>query len=118
MIQSAFVEITEFYRVDAVMKLDPKRRTVLGQYMTPAPVGRFMASLFENMSDDRRVLDPGAGVGSLTAALVERICESSQKPRSAMFSCYEIEPLLIGYLQKTLDAAAIKMPILADKSRW
>ena len=106
MIQSTFAETTEFYRVDAGLKLDPKNRTVLGQYMTPAPIGRFMASLLENTSNDMRVLDPGAGVGSLTAALVERFCNIGQQPRSATFICYEIEPLLIGYLRNTLDEAA------------
>ena len=65
-----------------------------------------MANLFENTSTDMRVLDPGAGVGSLTAALVERLCENSQQPRSATFICYEIESLLINYLQNTLDQAA------------
>ena len=64
-----------------------------------------MASLFENTSNDMRILDPGAGVGSLTAALVERLCKKGPKPHSAMFTCYEIEPLLIGYLQNTLDEA-------------
>ena len=46
MIQTAFAETTEFYRIDAGLKLDPKKRSALGQYMTPAPIGRFMASLF------------------------------------------------------------------------
>ena len=64
-----------------------------------------MASLFENTSNDIRVLDPGAGVGSLTAALVERLCENGRQPRSATFICYEIEDLLIGYLRSTLDEA-------------
>ncbi len=71
MTQLAFAEASEFYRVDAALKLDPKRRSTLGQFMTPAPIGRFMASLFSDFSGDLHVLDPGAGVGSLTAALVE-----------------------------------------------
>ena len=65
---AAFAETTEFYRVDAGLKLDPKKRSAFGQYMTPAPIGWFMASLFENTSNGMRVLYPGAGVGSLTAA--------------------------------------------------
>ena len=104
-LQTAFAETAEFYRVDAGLKLDPKRRSVLGQYMTPAPIGRFMASLFENTSNDMCVLDPGAGVGSLTAAFVERLCKNSQRPRSATFICYEVEHLLTGYLRRTLDEA-------------
>ena len=102
----SFAETAEFYRVDASLKLDSKKRSALGQYMTPAPIGRFMASLFDEVSGDIRLLDAGAGVGSLTAGFVERICSETNKPRSLSLTCYEIEPVLIGYLKNTLDEAA------------
>ena len=104
--QFAFAEIAEFYRVDAGLKLDPKKRSALGQYMTPAPIGRFMTSLFDDVSGDIRLLDAGAGVGSLTAGFVERLCGETAKLRSLSLTCYEIEPILIGYLRHTLDEAA------------
>lgn len=45
-----------------------------GQYFTPPEVCSFMAGLFSaSSSDTYRFLDPGAGVGSLTAALCERL---------------------------------------------
>ena len=46
------------------------KRAVIGQYMTPTPIGRFMAILFNDLAGKLHILDPGAGVGSLTAALV------------------------------------------------
>ena len=61
MSQAAFAETTEFYRTDAALRLDPRRRSVLGQYMTPTPIARFMASLFYDVSGDLRILDPGSG---------------------------------------------------------
>ncbi len=64
-----------------------------------------MASLFDEVSGDIRLLDAGAGVGSLTAGFVERICSETNKPRSLSLTCYEIEPVLIGYLKNTLDEA-------------
>lgn len=73
--QTAVAETTEFYRVDASLKLDPKKRAVLGQYMTPAPIGHFMAGLFSDTSGEIRLLDAGAGIGSLTAAFVEMLCK-------------------------------------------
>jgi len=103
--QATFAERSEFYRLDAALKLDPRRRSDLGQYMTPAPIARFMTSLFEDMSGEVRLLDPGAGVGSLTAAFVERICATAAKPRSVSLTAYEIEPVLSGYLRNTLDEA-------------
>ena len=98
----ALAEVVDFYRIDASLKLDDKRRAALGQYMTPVPISRFMASLFSETRGDLRVLDPGAGVGSLTAALAERICAETAGPRSAEFVCYEIDAVLSSYLADTL----------------
>ena len=99
---TALAETADFYRVDASPKLDARRRVLLGQYMTPAPIGRFMASLFSETSGELRVLDPGAGVGSLTAALAERLCAVAAKPRSVEFVCYELDTMLSAYLRDTL----------------
>ncbi len=105
MTQLAFTETVEFYRIDASLKLSSKKRSAFGQYMTPAPIGRFMASLFENVHGDVRLLDAGAGVGSLTAAFVERLGTEAKIPQSLHLTCYEIEVLLLDYLRKTLDEA-------------
>ena len=99
---SALAETADFYRIDASPKLDARKRALLGQYMTPTPIGRFMASLFSQTHGEMRVLDPGAGVGSLTAALAERVCAAAIGPRSVEFVCYEIDPVLCGYLRDTL----------------
>ena len=61
-----------------------------------------MASLFTQTCGAMRVLDPGAGVGSLTAALAERLCAGAARPRSVAFICHEIDPLLSGYLRDML----------------
>lgn len=106
--QAAFAETTEFYRTDAALRLDPRRRSVLGQYMTPTPIARFMASLFSDVSGDLRILDPGAGVGSLSAALVERLCEDTPAPSSVVLAAYEIESILTMYLQDTLHGAKLQ----------
>ncbi len=103
--QSALADTADFYRIDAAKKLDPKVRGRLGQYMTPTPISRFMASLFSDVSGDVRVLDPGAGVGSLTSAFAERCARAASKTRSAALHCYEIEPALIDYLTMVLDEA-------------
>lgn len=57
----AFVEAVDFYRIDASLKLDPDKRAALGQYWTPVPISRFMASLFSATHGDMRVLDPRGG---------------------------------------------------------
>ena len=77
------VEQVDLYRVDASRKLDPKKRSALGQFMTPVSVAAFMASLFgENEGQDIQLLDAGAGVGSLTAATVQEFCRRAKHPKS------------------------------------
>ena len=61
----ALAEAVDFYRIDASLKLDPDRRAALGQYMTPVPISRFMASLFSETHGDLRVLDPGAAASGV-----------------------------------------------------
>jgi adenine-specific DNA-methyltransferase len=44
-----------------------------GQYLTPEPVAEFMAGLYAlPQKESIRVLDPGAGTGVLSCAILER----------------------------------------------
>ncbi len=92
----------DFLRLDATRKLDPERRSDLGQFMTPAPTAKLMASMFEAKQDELSLLDAGAGVGSLTAAFVAEVCGRERKPRSLHVVTYEIDPQLCEYLETTL----------------
>ena len=95
-------ERVDLYRVDACRKLDSEQRSKMGQFFTPPSVARFMASLFGNSSPELRLLDAGAGVGSLTVAFVEEVCQRDARPRSVSVIAYELEPLLVEYLHSTL----------------
>jgi adenine-specific DNA-methyltransferase len=63
-----------------------------------------MAGLFCGGPSHVRLLDPGAGVGSLTAALVERLLGRKCPPAAITAICYEIDPRLFVQLEKILDA--------------
>jgi predicted RNA methylase len=64
----------EELRLEATRKLDPVRRVELGQFLTPAPIGKFMASMCEARRASIRLLGAGAGVGSLTAVVLTQVC--------------------------------------------
>jgi len=98
----SLTERVDLYRVDACRKLDAEQRSRMGQFFTPPSVARFMASLFGNSSPELRLLDAGAGVGTLTAAFVEEVCQRDARPRSISVIAYELEPLLVEYLHSTL----------------
>jgi adenine-specific DNA-methyltransferase len=96
------VESVEFLRLDANRRLNPERRSILGQFMTPAATARLMASMFDAKWRDITLLDAGAGVGSLTAAFVSEVCQRPVRPRSIHATAYEIDPDLADYLENTL----------------
>jgi len=75
------LERVELLQLDANRGLVGKRRADLGQFMTPAPVARFMAAMLEGDHEEIRLLDAGAGVGSLFAAAVaELLGRKARKP--------------------------------------
>ncbi|MDM3852149.1 MAG: Eco57I restriction-modification methylase domain-containing protein [Aphanizomenon gracile PMC627.10] len=71
--------------------------------MTPATVARLMAGQFNNLSGHINLLDPGAGVGSLTAAFVERLLTNSNQVESCFITAYEVEASFIPSLQECLN---------------
>lgn len=86
-------------RREASGLLDAQRRADLGQYMTPSPIAAFMASLFS--CDGRaRLLDAGAGVGSLASAFLDK---ALQEGMEVDVEAWEIDNILGGYLKNTLD---------------
>ena len=90
-------------RVIASNRLDPGRRSALGQFMTPSTIADFMASLFQRWPAHVQLLDPGAGVGSLTDAFVARWLKLVEAGASIKISAYEIEPVLQRFLKTRLD---------------
>lgn len=93
----------EAARRDASLRLDRRHRALMGQFLTPASVATFMARMIECQQSIVRFLDPGAGVGSLSAAFVAEMCRRTVRPDVIAMTAYEIDPLLVGYLRKTFD---------------
>lgn len=89
-------------RCEVSPTLDPNQRSKLGQFMTPAPVATFMAGMFDHLPEDIRLLDAGAGVGSLTAAFVREATSWKDRPRSINVTTFEVDPLLGRHLAETL----------------
>src|SRR5437879_2729564 len=72
-----------------------------GQVFTPPSVCRFMASLLTRVPDRFRLLDPGAGVGSLAAAVCERLL-ALRSPRQIEIHLYESDSALLPLLEETM----------------
>jgi adenine-specific DNA-methyltransferase len=96
------LERVEFFRLDANRRLHTERNAEWGQFLTPVPVARLLASLLDGRRDFVRLLDAGAGVGSLSAAAVSELCRRAVKPAGIHVSAFEIDPQLAQYLPDTL----------------
>lgn len=94
-------------RLQTSPALQLAQKAQLGQYMTSAPIAEFMASLFSPLGPrEIRLLDPGAGVGSLTAAFVQRACREPVRPQRIVVTAFEVDPLLQTPLRATLNDCA------------
>jgi adenine-specific DNA-methyltransferase len=89
-------------RIGLIAKLPAAQRSELGQFLTPAPIARFMAQQFNDLAGDVSILDPGAGLGSLTSALVERLLENVEQVNSCLITAYEVETTFLSALEQCL----------------
>lgn len=78
-------------------------RKKYGQFFTSKETAVFMARLFNvtDFSDSISILDPGAGSGILSVALLERLCTSTIKKVSLV--CYENDDKIIPVLKDNLE---------------
>ena len=100
---SYITDSTDINRIHFCSKLSLKQRSELGQFLTPAVVARLMVGQFNNLSGHINLLDPGAGVGSLTAAFVERLLTNSHQVESLFITAYEVEASFIPSLEECLN---------------
>ena len=80
-----------------------KHKAQFGQFMTPGVIADFMTSMFRPLGNKTiRLLDAGAGIGSLTAAFAQRA--ASENAESLACEAWEIDPKLEAPLLATLEA--------------
>jgi len=99
--ETDLLEIVDFLRLDANRGLG-SQKAELGQFMSPAPVARLMASMLAGNNDHIRILDAGAGVGSLFAAAVSELGRRVTKPSKITVTACEIDPHMVSYLADTM----------------
>lgn len=80
----------------------PKHKKDNGQFFTPTPIARLMASYASNRNCRLRVLDPGCGTAILTCSLIEHLVGINPEIESIELVAYETDPDLIAFSQRTL----------------
>ena len=79
-------------------------KSAMGQFMTSAPVADFMAAMFQPTKGPFRLLDPGAGLGALTCAVLERWKAGTLGKGEISVQAHELDDRLRGHLEQTLAA--------------
>ena len=95
-------EQMEHRRITHANETPPAIKQELGQYFTPGHIADFMASLFPKATGNVKVLDPGAGIGSLSCALAERIAAEEWDVDSISVDAYEIDTAIVDQLKDNL----------------
>jgi tRNA1(Val) A37 N6-methylase TrmN6 len=97
------LEQAETVRKEVGQHISQKRKSELGQFMTPSTVARFMASLFSPSTlKIAWLLDAGAGIGSLSGAALDRFAAGGFRLQHVQVAAYEIDPKLRELLSQTL----------------
>ncbi|HEX9601460.1 MAG TPA: Eco57I restriction-modification methylase domain-containing protein [Mariniflexile sp.] len=80
-----------------------KHKKENGQFFTPTPIARLLASYSDLTKTSIKILDPGCGTAILSCALVEQITENSNDIEGIDLVAYETDLELIPFSQKALD---------------
>ena len=83
--------------------VDKEERKNIGQFFTCESTARFMASLFDfsSVGKNVRILDPGAGSGILSAAILEEL-EKNTNVENIELVCYETDSKILNLLERNL----------------
>jgi adenine-specific DNA-methyltransferase len=83
-------------------ELDDEEKAAFGQFFTPYPIAELMSSMLTYQAPTIRILDAGAGVGSLFTAAVTALCQKENPPQHIMVTAYEIDDIFIEHLERTM----------------
>ena len=82
----------------------PRSRKEQGHFGTAPAIADFMAGMFTRLPHRPvRILDPGAGVGTLSAAVCQRVVQQT-RTRHLVFELWENDPRLERRLRATMEA--------------
>ena len=86
-------------------------KATLGQYMTPPAIARFMSSLFtQRQGGELRLLDAGAGQGSLSCAFLQAWREGRSAFSSGRVTLFEVDMAMLPALDASVSRALSGLP--------
>lgn len=80
-----------------------KHKKSFGQFLTPIPIAKLMASFCNITKSSIRVLDPGCGTAILSCSLIEKIAEQNNIVENITLEVYETDTEIIPFTQESLN---------------
>lgn len=105
------LSVVEKTRLKVSRSTDPEKKSKLGQYFTPVSVSSFIAGLFPVSKGECRLLDAGAGIGSLSSAFLDRCATGGLNFDKVQLKAFEIDQSIHVELDHSLSQFALKYPL-------
>lgn len=103
MFVESLLEFAEAKRIESLSAIKAQTQSELGQFFTPVTAARLIASMpVLPVAASIRVLDPGAGSGMLSAAIIARLLAECPE-MTVNLVAVERDKDIFPYLQATLD---------------
>lgn len=103
---SVLSEVIEKERFFHVCETSSYHKESFGQYFTPYSIARFMASLFPVTEKEIRLLDPGAGIGTLACSFMERVEKEGWNIPDIHICAYDIDRNVYATLDKNISTSS------------
>ncbi|PIT15117.1 methyltransferase [Snodgrassella alvi] len=95
-------------RLKISSKLDQRNKSKFGQFMTASVIADYMASLFDKKNKRIKLLDCGAGIGSLSLSAIKVL------KKIALVDLWEIDPVMREQLEKNMASIAAPFHIYSE----
>ena len=105
------LSVVDQTRLEVSRRTGAEKKSCLGQFLTPASTAAFMAGLFPQSQGECRLLDAGAGIGSLSSAFLERCTNGEMKFDAIRITAFEIDPAIQDELRRSLSYYTEKCPL-------
>jgi len=99
----AMLSAVEKTRIKVSGRTDPIKKAKWGQFFTPATTASFLAGLFPKSTGVCRLLDAGAGIGSLSSAFLEKWVAGDFNFKSVHLRAFELDESLHNDLHHILE---------------
>ena len=100
---TVLLSAVEQKRLHLSKSTEAKKKSQFGQFFTPEKTAAFMASLFPSGEGTSRLLDAGAGIGSLSSAFLDRWRDGGFHFSQVVLDAFELDSTLIEHLSQTLE---------------